>query len=103
MYDQLEFVYSMDLNVTFVISKLTEEEATSLNEDHTIITKMLLSPDDYKLFRYKEGELIQVQTQNGNRIWCEILKLEIVEHPERVILIFTLEKAMSPVDKKPNH
>src|SRR5688500_15816735 len=78
------------VKVRFVISQLTEDEVEALKASHPIIAKMILSPDDYKLFNYNNGELIEVETQNGNRLWCTIRDMEIVDSEERVIIIFTL-------------
>lgn len=87
-------VYGMDpIKVTFVISQIPEEDVSALKNNRAIVSKMILCPDDYKLFHYKEKDVIQVETQNGNRLWCEITHLEVVEREERVILIFTLEYA----------
>jgi hypothetical protein len=74
----------------FIIGKLTNEELEVLKNGGPIITKMLLMPEDYKVFHYKEGNEIEVETQDGNRIWTTITNMEIVEDEERVIIIFTL-------------
>ena len=87
------------IKVTFVIGQIPEEDVDALKDDKRIISKMLLTPDDYKLFRYKEADQIQVESQNGNRLWCQIVHLEIVEKDERVILIFTLERAETLVQR----
>ena len=81
------------IKVTFVIGQLVEEDLVALKHNETIVSKMILTPDDYQLFRYKEKDLIQVETPNGDRVWCEITHLEILESDERMILIFTLEQA----------
>jgi hypothetical protein len=86
------------IHVRFIINALTEQEVESLKRDEIIITKMILTPDDYKLFHYRTGDAIEVQTEHGNRLWCKIEHLEIVSDDFRVILIFTL---MS--DHKPKH
>ena len=74
----------------FVIGKLTDEELHSLKEGRSIISKMLLLPDDYNLFRYHDGDDIEAETQDGNRIWTTIKDIEVVEDKERVIIILTL-------------
>ena len=74
----------------FVIGKLTDAELEMLKSNQPIITKMLLIPEDHRLFHYKEGDEIEVETQEGNRIWTTIRNMEIVENDERVIIIFTL-------------
>lgn len=81
------------VKITFIIGKLTDDELEVLDHQHPLISKMILSPDDYKLFRYKEGDFIQAETDHGNRLWCRIKHLEIVEQENGAILIFTLIKA----------
>jgi hypothetical protein len=51
---------------------------------------MLLMPEDYQVFHYAEGDEIEAETQDGNRIWTIIRNIEIVRDPEQVIVIFTL-------------
>jgi hypothetical protein len=80
------------IHVRFIINELTEEEIAALKDDHTIVSKMILLPDDYKLFHYREGDTIEVQTDHGNRLWCRITNLEVVSAEDRVVLIFTLVK-----------
>jgi hypothetical protein len=82
------------IQVRFVISELTEQEIDALKDDEIIISKMILSPDDYKLFHYKECDEIEVETEHGNRIWCRIKQLEVISGDERVILIFTLIRSI---------
>ena len=74
----------------FVIGKLTDDELEYLKKGEPVISKMILIPEDYRLFHYKEGDDIEAETQEGNRIWTTIQNMEIVEDPERVIIIFTL-------------
>jgi hypothetical protein len=81
------------IKITFIIGQLTSEEMDVLNEGLPLISKMILSPEDYKLFRYMERDSIQVETDYGNRLWCTITHLEILEKENDVILIFTLIKA----------
>jgi hypothetical protein len=83
------------IQVRFVISELTELEIDALRNDEVVISKMILTPDDYRIFHYKEGDAIEVETETGNRVWCQIRQLEIVSRNERVILIFTLVKDSS--------
>jgi hypothetical protein len=82
----------MEYKINFIIGDVQEEEIQALNEGHTIISKMIITPDDFKLFHYSEGGRIQIETGQGNRLWCFIDALEIVESNDRVILIFTLTK-----------
>ena len=81
------------VKISFVISDLNEEDVRLLRDNYSIVSKMILTPDDYNLFRYKQGDLIQVETDHGNRLWCRIEELEKVEDHERVILILTLTQA----------
>jgi hypothetical protein len=74
----------------FVIGKLSDVELEYLKSGQPIISKMLLIPEDYRLFHYTEGDDIEAETQDGNRIWTTIKSMEVVEDPERVIIIFTL-------------
>lgn len=74
----------------FIVGKLTDEELLALKSGDVILSKMLLTPDDHKVFHYKEGDEIEVETQDGNRIWTTIRNIEIIEDEERVIVILTL-------------
>ena len=74
----------------FIIGKLTDAEFELLKSGHPVVSKMLLIPDDYRLFHYQEGDDIEAESQDGNRIWTTIRNMEIVEDAERVIIIFTL-------------
>lgn len=83
----------MSIKISFIIGQLPFEEFEQLKRGHTILSKMILSPDDFKLFHYNDGDQIQVETNDGDRLWCVIKHLEIVSNEERVILIFTLSQA----------
>ena len=83
----------MGIKVSFIIGEISADEFEQLKSGYAIVSKMILPPDDFKLFHYKEGELIQVETDHGNRLWCTIDHLEIIESEERVILIFTIGQA----------
>lgn len=74
----------------FIVGRLTDHELLTLKRGETIISKMLLTPDDYKVFHYKEGDEIEAETEEGNRIWTIIHNIEIVQDQERVIVILTL-------------
>jgi hypothetical protein len=78
------------LHVRFIINELTELEIKALKNDEVVVSKMILVPDDYKLFHYRKGDSIEVQTAEGYRLWCFIEELEVVADQERIILIFTL-------------
>jgi hypothetical protein len=80
------------VTIRFVIGELNEEDVVALMNDQQVICKMLLSSEDYRLFDYGEGDAIEVETENGNRQWCSITNLEIIESEVGVILIFTLVK-----------
>ncbi len=83
------------LRMRFVIGKLTEDELNALKNGESIISKMLLVPDDYKVFHYKEGDEIEAESDDGNRIWTTIKNLEVVEDEQRIIVILTLSKTSS--------
>ena len=74
----------------FIIGKISDEELLTLKQGEPIISKMLLTPQDYSVFHYKEGDEIEAETVDGNRIWSIIQHMEVVEDGERVIMIFTL-------------
>ena len=80
------------VKVTFVIG-LREDEVEALKNDEIVVSKLILLPDDHEIFKYKEGDLIQVESPNGHREWCRIYQLETVKQENNIILIFTLEKA----------
>lgn len=80
----------MEVQINFVISELNEAEIQTLKDGFSIVSKMILSPDDFKLFKYQPGDSIQVETGQGNRAWCTITDLEVISHQEHVIIIFTL-------------
>lgn len=85
----------------FVIGKLTDEEFHALKKGEPIITKMLLTPDDFKVFHYKETDEIETETHDGDRLWATITHMEIVQDEHSVIIIFTL--VHSPSASKTNH
>jgi hypothetical protein len=85
----------------FVIGKLTEDEFLALQTGEPIITKMLLTPDDFKVFHYKENDEIEAATHDGNRLWATITNMEIIADDLRVIIIFTLLHGES--NRKPGH
>ncbi len=87
----------MNVPVNFVIGQISESDFELLHSDYEVTSKMILSRDDFDLFHYAVGDRIQVETDNGNRLWCEILELETLNEEEngRVLLIFTLKKEKS--------
>lgn len=74
----------------FVVSNLSPEELLALKNGKAIVSKLLLVPDDYRVFHYKEGDEIEVETQEGDRLRTTIQHLEVVEEGESVIVILTL-------------
>jgi hypothetical protein len=74
----------------FIVGKLTEEELKVLRRGESIISKLLLIPQDFPVFHYQEGDLIEAETQDGNRIWTKISSMEVVENQESVIIILSL-------------
>lgn len=74
------------------IVELSNEELDVLKRGDQVISKLLLVPDDYRIFHYKEGDEIQAETYEGHRITTQIRNLEIVEDTDRVIVILTLMK-----------
>jgi hypothetical protein len=74
----------------FIVGKLSDEELQTLKQGEAVISKMLLIPEDYRLFRYKEGDDIEAETQEGNRLLTTIRSMEIIEDEARVIVILTL-------------
>jgi hypothetical protein len=74
----------------FIVSKLSKEELLTLKRGEAIISKMLMIPDDYRIFHYKIGDEIEVETPEGYRIWTTIRSMEIIEDNHRVIVILTL-------------
>lgn len=83
----------MDSFKMHFIVALTNEELDVLKRGDQVISKLLLVPDDYRVFRYKEGDAIQAETYEGNRITTRIRNIEIVEDTDRVIVILTLTKS----------
>lgn len=74
----------------FIVGKLTDEELLTLRKGEPIISKMLLIPDDFQAFHYKEGDEIEAETQEGNRILTTIRNIEIAKDEVQVIVILTL-------------
>ena len=74
---------------------ITEADLLTLNQGHTVIAKMLLIPDDYKVFHYAQGDDIEVETPEGNRLWTAIRAIEVIEDEWRTIVILTLANAAS--------
>ena len=84
----------------FVFGKLTDEELQSLQQGESVIRKMLLTPDDFQAFHYRESDEIEAETQDGNRVWTTIKNIESIDDKERVIVILTLSQ--KPTIKRSN-
>lgn len=69
---------------------INEEELLALTNGEQIISKMLLTPDDFRVFHYAEGDEIESETPDGNRLWTTIEHMEIVEDDQRTIVILSL-------------
>lgn len=80
----------------FIVGKLTDEEIQALRNGQVVISKMLLVPEDYKVFHYAEGDDIEAETQEGNRLWTTIRNMEIIEDEHRVIVILSLVSTSNP-------
>src|SRR5687768_10278694 len=94
------YLIGMDsFKMRFIVGKLADEELLILKRGESIISKMLLIPEDYALFHYKEGDEIEVETQDGNRIWTTIRNIEIVEDEQQIIVILTLIQQPSQPEK----
>lgn len=74
----------------FIVGKLSDDELLTLKNGEPVISKLLMVPDDYKLFRYKPGDAIEAETEDGNRIWTTIQNMEIISDTYSVIAILTL-------------
>lgn len=82
----------MDIKINFIIGQISEGDFESLEAGDKVTSKMILMDEDYALFRYQEGDEIQVETDDGNRQWCTILHLETLRENDKVLLIFTLKR-----------
>jgi hypothetical protein len=82
------------VNIRFVVGELNEEDVQSLLDGQAVISKMILSKEDYRMFHYREGDRIEVQSENGNRQWCTISNLEVIENEVGVIIILSVMKAV---------
>ena len=78
------------VSIRFMVGALDENDVLSLTSGQHVICKLILTPDDYRLFNYHEGDNIEVETEYGNRQWCTIRELEIIEADLAVIAIFSL-------------
>ena len=83
----------------FIVGKLTEDDLQALKRGEPVVSKLLLVPDDYSAFHYAEGDEIEAETHEGNRIWTTIRNIEVVGDNYRVIVILTLVRKAAK-DKK---
>lgn len=81
--------------IRFIVGELTEDDVQALMKGQSVICKMILPPDDVRLFQYKEGDSIEAESEHGNRQWCTISDLERVENEDGVIIILTVVKKTS--------
>jgi hypothetical protein len=89
---ELSYTFIMEaVHVRFIIGQINEADVVALKEGHTIVSKMILPVEDFSLFRYHEGDAIEAETHQGNRVWCTINHMEILKSEDGVIIIFTLE------------
>lgn len=79
--------------VRFVIGEVTQFELEDIQHNLTIASKLILTPDDFRLFKYREGDEIEIESEVGQREWCQIRDLEIIEGSDEVIVLFTLERS----------
>jgi hypothetical protein len=79
------------IQVSFILGEVSEEDVLALKNNQPITCKLLLTPEDLKLFAYSLGDLIEIETRNGHRLWSTIIHQEIIENAERVIIILTLK------------
>jgi hypothetical protein len=82
----------MSIKISFIIGALSDNDILALEEGYTVISKMILSPNDYNLFHYSVGQNIEVESMDGKRLLCEIVDLEVITDDMQTILIFSLLK-----------
>lgn len=73
----------------FIVS-IQEQELLTLKRGEKIISKILLTPDDFRVFHYIEGDEIEAESPSGDRLWTTIQHMEIIHDDVRPIIIFTL-------------
>lgn len=83
----------------FVVG-ISDDEMLALKDGHPIISKMLLTPDDYRAFHYSEGEDIEAETPSGNRLWTTIHHMEVVEDDQRTIVILSLTHQQNDIESR---
>lgn len=72
------------------IGSIREDELHALKSGAEVISKMLLTPDDFQAFHYAEGDAIEAETPDGNRIWTTIRRIEVIDDSYRKIVILSL-------------
>jgi|SRR5690606_24418768 hypothetical protein len=90
IYEHYADIMKGYFRMRFIVGKLTQDEMAALKKGDPVIAKMLLIPDDYKVFHYKTGDEIEVETEEGDRVWARIRGMEVIEDPQHVIIMFTL-------------
>lgn len=88
----IDTTLNMSIKISFIISEIPEDDLQGLREGYTIVAKMILTSEDELLFQSKKGDAIQVETENGNRLWCEIADLELMKNSDHTLVLFTLFK-----------
>jgi hypothetical protein len=83
----------VSIKITFILGRISDGDFDTLEQGDIVSAKMILTDDDYALFRYNDGDSIQVETGNGNRLWCAILHLETILEKDKNLLMFTLRKS----------
>jgi hypothetical protein len=78
------------VTIRFIVGELIDDDVMALKNGQAVISKMILSHEDRKLFSYEEGDSIEVESEHGYRHWCRIDNLELIEKEDGVIVIFTL-------------
>lgn len=71
---------------------ISENDLLTLKNGEQVISKLLLTTDDFRVFHYDEGDQIEAETPEGNRLWTTIRHMEIVEDQHRMIIILSLVK-----------
>lgn len=74
----------------FIVGKLSDDEWLALRNGEPVVSKLLMVPDDYQVFHYKQGDAIEAETEEGNRIWTTIQNMEIISDTKSVVAILTL-------------
>jgi hypothetical protein len=82
----------LKIKINFVIGQVSEGDFALLKGGEKVVCKMIITEPDYQLFNYNIDDAIQVETNEGDRLWCNIIQLDKIEESQQVLLIFTLAK-----------